>query len=258
MVLRIFVLLTFLACSPAGNAASYKIMLMGDSTVKTLYLPVKDQVQTKLKEKLKAALPELEFTVVNAGQGGESIGPGAKSNLIEADLDGYHAYGRYDQITRVNKDIDFVFIRYGTNDKNYYSAAEFKLKLKNLCEKLKKDYPGVKIAVETAMYVDPKHAVRQDPNENTKPVFDAIRQFAKEESCYLVDVQEALKAATDAGNWDLRIRSDKVTVDDSKDAEHANDATKEWWNNIHPNARGLDIIASAEAELVVKIIKGTK
>jgi len=253
MLKRLAVAVLLLVLSVSG-AMAYKILLLGDSTVNTPYLPVKDQVQSRLKEKLKTLLPDKTFEVVNGGQGGESIGPGAKSNFIEKDIDGFHFYSRYDQIIKANKGVDIVFIRYGSNDKNNYSAAEFRKRLKNLCERLKQDYPGVQIAVETAMYTDPNHTASKTPNEGTKEVFDAIRSFAGEEGYALGDVFEALKAATDAGNWDLRIRIDKVTIDDSKDAAHLNDPDKSWWSNIHPNAKGIDIIAALEADIAVKLV----
>ena len=257
MLKRLAVALLLLVLSVSG-AMAYKILLLGDSTVNTPYLPVKDQVQSRLKEKLKTLLPDKTFEVVNGGQGGESIGPGAKSNFIEKDIDGFHFYSRYDQVIKANKEVDLVFIRYGSNDKNNYSAEEFKKRLKNLCERLKKDYPGVQIAVETAMYTDPNHTVSKTPNEGTKDVFDTIRAFAKEEGYALGDVSEALKAATEAGSWDLRIRADKVTVDDSKDTAHLNDPDKTWWSNVHPNAKGIDIIAGLEADIAVKLISKGK
>ena len=257
MLKRLAVAVLLLVFSVSG-AMAYKILLLGDSTVNTPYLPEKEQVQSRLKEKLKALLPDKSFEVVNAGQGGESIGPGAKSNFIEKDIDGFHFFSRYDQVIKANKGVDIVFIRYGSNDKNNYSAEEFKKRLKNLCERLKKDYSGVQIAVETAMYTDPNHTVSKTPNEGTKDIFDTIRVFAKEEGYALGDVSEALKAATDAGNWDLRIRADKVTVDDSKDAAHLNDPDKSWWSNIHPNAKGIDIIAGLEADTVVKLLSPGK
>ncbi len=252
MLKRLVVASTFVLYS-VTMAGAYKILLLGDSTVNTPYLPVKDQVQSRLKEKLKTLLPDMTIEVVNAGQGGESIGPGAKSNFIEKDIDGYHFFSRYDQVIKESRGVDLVFIRYGSNDKNNYSAGEFKIRLKRLCEMLKRDYPGVKIAVETAMYSDPNHTASKTPNEGTKEVFDAIRAFAKEEGCELGDVYEALKTTTEAGNWDLRIRSDKVTIDDSKDAAHLNDPDKSWWGNIHPNAKGIDIIAALEADIAVKL-----
>jgi len=257
MLKRLAVAVLLLVFS-VSSALAYKILLLGDSTVNTPYLPEKDQVQSKLKERLKTLLPGSTFEVVNGGQGGESIGPGAKSNFIEKDIDGFHFYSRYDQVIKANKGMDIIFIRYGSNDKNNYSAEEFKKRLKNLCERLKKDYPGVKIAVETAMYIDPNHTSSKTPNEGTRAVFDVIRAFAKEEAYALDDVQEALKTATEAGNWDLRIRSDKVTLDDSKDAAHLTDTDKSWWSNPHPNVKGIDIIAGLEADTVVKLLSTGK
>jgi hypothetical protein len=43
---------------------------------------------------------------------------------------------------------------------------------RKIVEEIKKDYPGVKIVVETAMYVDPKHSISKTPNEGTKAVFE--------------------------------------------------------------------------------------
>jgi lysophospholipase L1-like esterase len=238
-----------------GKAAVYKVMLMGGSSVDCTYLPEKDRPHTKVKEKLKAAMPGMEFEVVNEGMGGEAIGPGAKTNLIEADVDGFHAYSRYDHVVEVNKNVDFIFLRYGSNDRYAYSVEVFKKNLKNLYEKLKKNYPGVKIAVETAIYDDPKHTIELNLNTDTKPFFDAIREFSKNEGCFLVDNYEALKEETEKGNWDLRIRRDKSVIDDSKDAEHANDKDLTWWSNNHPNAKGIDVIATKEAELVLKVLR---
>ena len=68
MLKRLAVAVLLLVLSVSG-AMAYKILLLGDSTVNTPYLPVKDQVQSRLKEKLKTLLPDKTFEVVNGGAG---------------------------------------------------------------------------------------------------------------------------------------------------------------------------------------------
>ena len=238
-----------------GSAGAYRILMLGNSTIETDYLDIKDRPQTKLKEKLEKAFPGTEFTVINAAMSGEAIGPEGenKVKLIEADVDGMKVFSRYDQVLRVHKTADMIIFRYGVSDHPE--------SLKGLCDKLKKDYPGAVLIAESGMYADKEHCLDWDKKEaRSVKNSDEIKKFSESYGCYFADVREAMKKAADAGNWDLRIRSDKIpsgqkiTLDGSKDAEHMNDKDKSWWENMHPNARGVDVITDLECGVIKQIL----
>jgi len=241
------------------NSYGYKILLIGDSTVITSYLSGVNTITYKLLAKLQAAQPDVTWTVANAGLDGESIGPGTSKNLIEAS-----GTSRYNSVVAAHPGMNMVLVRYGINDGKYYSPANFIIKARNLISKLKTDYPGAKIILETSMFVDfPNHAKPyygnysagftqgQSRNVYMKPYYDSLRTLAAAANYPLVDVCARLDSLTQKGDWDLRIRGDAVTLDSSLDAQHIADADKSWWDNIHPNPHGCDAIAQAESEIIL-------
>ncbi|MFH1075056.1 MAG: GDSL-type esterase/lipase family protein [Candidatus Firestonebacteria bacterium] len=260
--------LFFLCAAAAAAAEEYTIMLMGDSAVITSYLSGADTIHYKLLEKLKKAKPDRDWKIVNAGKDGETIGPAPKkiqkafgvSCLFEMDND-----GRYEAVTENNPDVDMALIRYGGNDSKIYKPEVFKEKLKRLCAKLKQKYAGVKIVLESSMYVDfPRHAApyyRENSrvkgfkqgssrNDYTKPFYEAARQLAAEEKYPFIDVYGRLESLTKKGNWDFRMRSDGTTKDASLDS--GKDA--KWFDNIHPSPNGCEAIAQVESENIISIL----
>lgn len=250
-----------------GNGYCFKILLFGDSTVIQSYLAAAQKTSYIISQNLKTARPDVTWIVVNAGKDGECIGPGAippRSNFIEADS----ALSRYTQWINAHKDANMVLIRYGINDSRCYYPEDFALKLRVLISKLKTDVPAAKIVLETSMNVDyPLHSLPAcmpdslmfSPGFNTchnsfnayyKPFYDSIRAIAATDGHPLIDVWKRLDSLTQKGDWDFRIRAD-MTLDSSKDYLHVGDVS--WFDNIHPNLHGAQVIADVETEGILNV-----
>ncbi|MFV1967414.1 MAG: hypothetical protein ACC628_18445 [Pirellulaceae bacterium] len=75
----------------------------------------------------------------------------------------------------------------------------------------------------------------------------------------LVETYERKKKETEAGNWDQRIRNQKLSMerfgrrilDGSKDEEMRD--VPGWFVDNHPNANGVNIIADEEFKTVTRL-----
>jgi acyl-CoA thioesterase-1 len=85
-------------------------------------------------------------------------------------------------------------------------------------------------------------------NQYPRPHYEETRRLAKARGFGLADICERIKAETEAGNWDLRVRRDDK-LDASRDAEHVGDTG--WFGNIHPDLRGLDVMADTLAKTLL-------
>ena len=87
-------------------------------------------------------------------------------------------------------------------------------------------------------------------------VWAVVRQLAGERKYPLVEIYERKKKETEAGNWDQRIRDQKLSqerfgkpiLDGSKDEEMKD--VPGWFLDNHPNANGVKIIADEEFKTI--------
>ncbi len=251
------------ASGAEGGLRGGKILLLGDSLLDCH--EGDDRIERPMREKLAALHPGVAWEVVNLARGGMWIGPadattaeGVAEPLFETETTGW-----YFQVLERCPTADAIIIEFSGNDSKVYPPEVFREKLSALCDRLAKDYPGAKVVLATGMYLDPNHSVgyRRTPsmvkdwqqgesrNKYLRPYFEETRSLAKERGFGLADICARIKAETDAGNWDLRVRSDD-TLDASKDAAHVGDLG--WFDNIHPNLRGTDVMA----DTLVKTLLG--
>ena len=88
-------------------------------------------------------------------------------------------------------------------------------------------------------------AIRKPPNASTR-------------NYPLVEIYERKKKDTEAGNWDQRIRNQKLSIDKygrrilggSKDSEMED--VPGWFIDNHPNANGVKIIAGEEFKTITR------
>jgi hypothetical protein len=70
-----------------------------------------------------------------------------------------------------------------------------------------------------------------------------------------VDIFEAMAEETRKGNWDFRVRGlptpDHLIVDESFDDLFGQDPA--YFTNIHPNSRGLSLIAQLQVGALQKV-----
>ena len=212
------------------------ILMLGDCTLATSYLPSRLKNETRLAEALEQRFPGEQIKVVNEGLDGEAV-----SGFLR----------RYQRTMARYLEPDYLFLRYGVNDRRSDGISGFRGNIASLIERLRTDYPRTRLLLETGMYVDYPAHYAWDRNAKMQPVYDAIRSLGAAYGLPIVDIYERMKAETERGNWDLRVRGYGV-VDDhipvfgaGQDHLHGHDVR--WYTNIHPNPRGIEVIADEEA-----------
>ena len=247
-------LIGFLAASlsPVLEAAEARqevvIVHFGDSTCITGYLPKDQRVEAVLNRELANFYTHQKIVSHNVAAGGD---------YIRRFLD----KGRYEKVVKDKiSHIDIALIRYGHNDQKHCEPIEFKRHLEEFCDFLRKDYPGIRIVLETNTWVDPDHSGDQKAtirfNERMNSTWEVVRQLASERQYPLVEIYERKRKETKAGNWDQRIRNQKLSqdkfgrpiLDGSKDEEMRD--VPGWFVDNHPNANGVKIIADEEFKLI--------
>ena len=228
------------------------IVHFGDSTCITSYLPKDQRVEAVLNQRLAAFYSRQRIVSHNVAAGGD---------YIRRFLD----KGRYEKAVKDKiPHIDIALIRYGHNDQKHCEPIEFKRHLEELCGFLRKDYPDVRIVLETNTWVDPEHNSGDQKatirfNERMNSTWEVVRQLASEGTYPLVEIYERKRKETKAGNWDQRIRNQKLSqdkfgrriLDGSKDEEMKN--VPGWFVDNHPNANGVNIIADEEFKTITRL-----
>lgn len=213
------------------------VVLLGDSTVATDYLPPGHRLDTRLAAGLNALYPLQPTRVTNVAQNGEDI-----AGLLES--------GRYRQLGAVLSRADIVVVRYGQNDAKHVSPDEFRAQLRRLVGRLQADVPGVHVILETGLYFDPEHMVT-DRNLALLPYWRQTRELAAALELPLSDVYYAMAGETRRGNWDLRVRSDargRAVMTTHRDHRHP--ARSAWFSNGHPNLAGNRVAAAEQLRVL--------
>lgn len=217
---------------------SVQILMLGDCTLATSYLPAPLKNETRLEEALRQHYPRESITVVNEGLDGESV-----AGFLR----------RYDRTMARHADPDFVLIRYGVNDRKKYGVDGFRLRLQELCDRIAADYPAAHVLLETGIYVDYPDHYEWDRNSVLQPVYEVIRELGQRRGFPVVDIYERMKRETEQGNWDLRIRgygiADDMTPVLGAGQDHLYGHDVRWFTNIHPNLAGIAVIADEEARV---------
>ena len=257
-MIRYCVLIGLLATclSPVVEAAEARqevvIVHFGDSTCITSYLPTEQRVDAVLNDRLSAVYKDQKIVNLNVAAGGDYI----RRFLDE---------GRYKKVVKDKiPRIDIALIRYGHNDQKHCEPVECKRHLEEFCAVLEKDYPGIHIVLETNTWVDPEHhSGDQDAiirfNERMNSVWEVVRELASEREYPLVEIYERKTNETEAGNWDQRIRNQKLSMerfgrrilDGSKDEEMQD--VPGWFVDNHPNANGVKIVADEEFKTITRL-----
>ena len=163
----------------------------------------------------------------------------------------------------VIKHIDVALIQFGINDEDAYGAEEFKTRQAAMCDRIEKEYPGVTIVLCTSMKVKTRDWWAENGPDAEEPIskkfYSQTRALAAQRGYVLVDVYQKLVDEMNAGNWDMYIRNQKLSMqhygkvitDDSKDADRLEDGAQ-WFRDVHPNIRGLTLIADLEVQVLKK------
>lgn len=247
MMQKAYLIFLFLAFSGIGKAAEnvVRVGLFGDSTLATSYLPKESRPDRALRDELKKRYPDQRCEVYNFALNGEFIAR-------------YLLSGKYDQArTRLGeRSLDAIVVRFGINDQKYVDEAEFARQLNVFVDLLKTDFPGAAIILETGPFVDFPAHYHYDREAVLSPYWEKTRQIAEQQGLQVSDYHRASKAATAAGNWDLRIRltdskNEGFVIDASRDSEHTGDP--KWFSDIHPNSPGIQLAAVTQAQILKDI-----
>lgn len=218
--------------------AAIRILMLGDCTLATTYLPAPLKNEVRLAQALNARYPHDTISIINEGLDGESV-----QDFLR----------RYSRTLRRAPTPDYVIIRYGVQDRRRYGIAGFQQHLHTLCERLLADAPDTRIVLETGLYVDYPRHYEFDRNRVLEPLYNVVREMGQQRQFPVVDIYERMRRETAAGNWDLRVRGYGVVDDEfpvlgaGQDHLHANDVR--WFTNIHPNSNGVGVIVDEEVRM---------
>ena len=260
----VLLLFLFLPCvshaaEPAKASRPVRVLLLGDSTcigsICRIVEPKADHLE-RVIEKLLAAekdLPPVE--VINKGRDGEYI-----RGLLTS--------GRYEREVSSLKDIDFVLVRYGPNDRHRLKdfVHEFPQDYRDLIERLRKDDPHATIVLLTMI---PLFGVKGDNEVN-----DIVRSIAAEKNLPLCDIHKRYAAELKFGTDMLHYRrvpfkqiperyrslvagclvGDTVVVLDNRLDAHFRDVPG-WFRDQHPNLAGYHVIGDETAKFLAPLIR---
>lgn len=248
----------------AEHEGKIQILLLGDSTTEAKYPkllePDKPQLENLIELLLAAeGLPPTH--VINLGLSGEFI-----RRLIDS--------GRYEKTASKLPGLDYIFIRYGLNDRARREdfEANFPKDFHELLALLRKDHPNAKLIPMTVIPFS-------DEAASTK-INDLIRKVAEEEHLPLFDIYpryaEELKRGPNMLNYrryplskipeNLRafaqpyVRPGKdpevAVLDNRLDAHFGH--LPGWFSDRHPNHAGYHVIADETAKYLAPILRDRK
>lgn len=220
----------------AADDTPAPLVLLGDSTVITSYLPEEQRPQTVLRELLAPTCTGQTVRVVNEADNGEFIAR-------------FLLNGAYEKMRARLPEAGIFLLRFGINDQKWFSPEEFGAQLHLLIDLLQQNYPKAEIILETGIYVDKNH-YRSDRNRILSPYWDITRKAAEARRLGLCDIYAAMEKETAGGNWDLRVR--RAAADEPRVLDASQDEGKDmaWFSDIHPNAEGVRVASRAEAKIL--------
>lgn len=236
-----------------------QILLLGDSTtegsIPRIIKPDGPHLETVLEQLLasKADLPACH--VINSGVSGEYI-----RRLIDS--------GRYEKQVRPLTGLDYIFIRYGLNDRARVENfdEEFPKHFKELLSMLRRDHPHARLI--------PMTVIPYGSEENCQHINQLVQQVAEEEQLPLFDIYPRYSRELEAGPNMLNYRRyplEKVPaeyhtlvqpfVDGPSVLVMSNELDAilghlpGWYGDRHPNLAGYNVIAHETAEYLAPIIR---
>lgn len=231
--------------APSVDAACC-IALLGGCTVSCDQWPPAMRPENQLAVRVRRAFPDQPFVIRNFGEAGVTAG-------------GFVNSGRLDRLRGELPRLRVAFLRFGIADRKHEGISKTIENLGRLCDRFEEAYEGVRIIIETDMWVDyPEHYL-WDRNPRLTPLYEEMRRFAGERGYPIIDIFTQMAEETRNGNWDLRVRGfpdpEHTILDDSLDEFFGDDPA--FFTNIHPNARCLALIAEWEAAMLRELF-GTR
>ena len=252
----------FKLSSATAGPKRLQVLLLGDSTTEAsipkMLAPEEPQFEDGIRIQLACEKDCPPVDVYNLGLSGEYI-----QRLLES--------GRYDRDVATKPQADYIFIRYGINDraKREGFATNFLLDYRALLGRLRKDHPK---AVLIPMTVIP-----YDVGSNNDSINDVVKQVAREENLPLFDIHPRYEAELKKGPNMLNYRRyalakipealrplaepyvrkigepHVVVLDNRLDAHFGH--LPGWYADRHPNLAGYQVIASETARFLAEWIR---
>lgn len=251
-----------LACPTASQAeheGKLQVLLLGDSTTIGSVCRQTNPAGPHLEDVVRLLLAtdkELPPTnVINQGRDGEFI-------------HGLLTGGRYDKDIAKLPGIDYVFFRYGLNDraKREDFTSNFPKDVRDLIARLRKDFPQATIIPTTIIpYLTAENdaainvLIRKAAEEEKLPVFDLYTRYQAELG-HGVNMLNYRRYALDRIPEQHRawlqpfVRGGSVVVMDNQLDAHFRDLPG-WFGDRHPNLAGYHVIGDETARYLSQLIK---
>lgn len=235
-----------------------QVLLLGDSTTEAsipkMLAPEEAQLEDGIRILLAAEKDLPAMDVYNLGLSGEYI-----QRLLES--------GRYDRDVATKPQADYIFIRYGLNDRSKREGFEtnFSKDFHTLIERLRKDHPKATIF--------PMSVIPYEVGSNNASINDQVKKVAEEEGLAFFDIHPRYEAELKKGANMLNYRRFPlakvpeallpivqsyvrpggkdpyvVVLDNRLDAHLGH--LPGWFADRHPNLAGYQVIASETAKFL--------
>ncbi len=244
----------------AEHEGKVQVLLLGDSTtegsVPRRLRPEGPHLEEVLRQLLAARKELPPCNVINSGISGEYI-----RRLIDS--------GRYERDVSKLPGIDYIFIRYGINDRARIEdfPVNFPRDFRELIALLRRDHPGALLIPTTVIPFSGEEASRE--------INDLVRQVARDEKLEVFDLYPRYAAELEKGFNMLNYRRyplEKIP-EEYRDwmSERAYGKTGSveimdnefdalfghlpgWFGDRHPNLAGYNVIADETAKYLAPIL----
>jgi lysophospholipase L1-like esterase len=237
-----------------------RVLLLGDSTcigsICRIVAPHADHLEQVIEKVLAAEKDLPPVDVINQGRDGEFI-----RRLLTS--------GRYDHEIAPLKDLDFVLIRYGPNDRHNLNdfRHQFPNDLRELLKRLRTNHPRALVALATMIPLFGEKGNRE--------INDIVYAMATEQKLPVCDVHTRYAAELKFGSNMLNYRrmplkgiperfhpllaefvqkDGNVVVLDNRVDAHLRDVPG-WFADRHPNLAGYHVIGDETAKFLAPLIR---
>lgn len=266
MFASLFVLGMLLLIAPsfvqAEHEGKVQILLLGDSTtegsIPRQLKPKGPHLERVLEQLLEAEGDLPACHVVNSSLSGEYI-----RRLFDS--------GRYDRDAAKLPGLDYIFIRYGLNDRvrREKFTENFPKDFHELLARLRKDHPNALLI--------PMTVIPFANEEDSKKINDLVFEVAKKEKLDVFDIYPRYAAELKKGHNMLNYRryplakvpekyhalvkpfvsGDRVVVMANELDPILGDLPG-WYGDRHPNLAGYNVIADETAKYLAKLLRDKK
>ena len=254
----------FAFSAATAGAKRVQVLLLGDSTTEAsipkMLAPEEPQFEDAVRMLLAAQKDLPPADVYNLGLSGEYI-----RRLLDS--------GRYDRDVAGRASADYIFIRYGLNDRSKREGFKenFAKDFHELLGRLRKDHPKAVLIPMTVIPYQPESdnsdingIVEQVAREAGLPLFDIHPRYAKELSkgpnmlnyrrYALERIPEELRPLVRGHVIESKGKDAQVIVLDNR-LDGVLGHLPGWFSDRHPNLAGYQVIASETAAFLAPLMR---